>query len=168
MKTANESEAFCSQPLLAEHDVASFSCGRLELDDRLKRRALINHNSGASRVFVTTDDTGRVYGYYALADALAAGAVAHVDATGNLRRNMPDPIPVVVLGRLARDANTKGIQLGAALLKDALNRASSIAKDLGVRAMLVHAIDAHAAAFYESYGLTPSPIPPLTLMLRLA
>ncbi|MBB5465951.1 putative GNAT family N-acyltransferase [Paraburkholderia sp. CI2] len=152
------------QPLLAEHDVASFSCGRLELGDWLKRRALINHNSGTSRVFVTTDDSGRVYGYY----ALAAGAVAHVDATGNVRRNMPDPIPVVVLGRLARDVNTKGIQLGAALLKDALNRASSIAKDLGVRAMLVHAIDAHAAAFYESYGFTPSPIHPLTLMLRLA
>lgn len=152
------------QPLLAEHDVASFSCGRLELDDWLKRRALINHNSGASRVFVTTDDAGRVYGYY----ALAAGAVAHVDATGNVRRNMPDPIPVVVLGRLARDINTKGIQLGAALLKDALNRASAVAKELGVRAMLVHAIDAHAAAFYESYGFTPSPIHPLTLMLRLA
>ncbi|MBB5499049.1 GNAT family N-acetyltransferase [Paraburkholderia sp. MM5384-R2] len=152
------------QPLLAEHGVASFSCGRLELDDRLKRRALINRNCGASRVFVTTDDTGRVYGYY----ALAAGAVAHVDATGNLRRNMPDPIPVVVIGRLARDVNTKGIQLGAALLKDALNRASSIVKDLGVRAMLVHAIDAHAAAFYESCGFTPSPIHALTLMLRLA
>ncbi|NLP62965.1 GNAT family N-acetyltransferase [Paraburkholderia sacchari] len=152
------------QPLLAEHDVASFSCGRLELDDCLKRRALINHNSGASRVFVTTDDAGRVYGYY----ALAAGAVAHVDATGNVRRNLPDPIPVVVLGRLARDINTKGIQLGAALLKDAVNRASAIAKELGVRAMLVHAIDAQAAAFYESYGFTPSPIHPLTLMLRLA
>ncbi|MGF6609475.1 putative GNAT family N-acyltransferase [Paraburkholderia sp. WSM4175] len=152
------------QPLLAEHDVASFSCGRLELDDWLKRRALINHNSGASRVLVTTDDTGRVYGYY----ALAAGAVAHVDATGNVLRNMPNPIPVVVLGRLARDVNTKGVQLCAALLKDALNRASSIAKDLGVRAMLVHATDAHAAAFYESYGFTPSPVRPLTLMLRLA
>jgi hypothetical protein len=152
------------QPLTAEHDLASFSSGTQELDEWLKRRALTNHNSGASRVFVTVDDTGRVYGYY----ALAAGAVAHVEATGNVRRNMPDPIPVVVLGRLARDVNTKGIQLGAALLKDAVNRAGAVAKDLGVRAMLVHAINAHAAAFYEFYGFTPSPIHPLTLMLRLA
>lgn len=152
------------QPLPAEHDVASFCCGKPDLDDWLKRRALTNHNSGASRVFVTTDDAGRVYGYY----ALAAGAVAHVGATGNVRRNMPDPIPVVVLGRLARDVNAKGSQLGAALLKDAVNRAGAVAQDLGVRALLVHAIDAHAVTFYESYGFTSSPIHPFTLMLRLA
>ncbi|WP_109476517.1 GNAT family N-acetyltransferase [Paraburkholderia sp. C35] len=151
------------QPLMAEHDVASFSCGKAELDHWLQRRALSNHESGASRVFVTIDREGRVYGYY----ALAAGAVAHTEATGNVRRNMPDPIPVVVLGRLARDTNAKGIQLGAALLKDAVNRTSAVAKDLGVRAMLVHAIDSQAAAFYESYGFRPSPIHPLTLMLRL-
>jgi predicted GNAT family N-acyltransferase len=152
------------RPLLAEHDVAVFSCGKVELDDWLKRRALTNHESGATRVFVTTDASGRVYGYY----ALAAGAVAHTEATGNVRRNMPDPIPVVVLGRLARDVNAKSIQLGASLLKDAVSRTSAVAKDLGVRAMLVHAIDMQAAAFYESYGFKPSPINPLTLMLRLA
>lgn len=89
------------QPLLAEHDLSSFTCGRPELDEWLKGRAMSNHNSGASRVLVTTDSAGRVYGYY----ALAAGAVAHVDATGNDRRNVPDPIPMVVFGRLARDAN---------------------------------------------------------------
>jgi predicted GNAT family N-acyltransferase len=152
------------QPLLPEHDVAGFSCGKVELDDWLKRRALINHESSASRVFVTTNAAARVYGYY----ALAAGAVAHADATGNVRRNMPDLIPVVVLGRLARDVNAKGIVLGASLLKDAVNRTSAVARELGVRAMLVHAIDTQTAAFYESYGFRPSPIHPLTLMLRLA
>jgi hypothetical protein len=152
------------QPLSAEHEVGGFSCGKRELDDWLKRRALSNHESGASRVFVTADASGRVYGYY----ALAAGAVAHIDATGNVRRNMPDPVPVIVLGRLARDVNAKGIMLGPSLLKDAVNRTSAIAKKVGVRALLVHAIDAKAAAFYEFYGFRPSPMHPLTLMLRLA
>ena len=151
------------QPLSAEHDVNRFSCGKTELDDWLKRRALSNHDSGASRVFVTTDAAGRVYGYY----ALSAGAMTHAEATGNVRRNMPDPVPVIVLGRLARDVDAKGTTLGAALLKDAVNRTSAVAKDIGVRALLVHAIDAKAAAFYEFYGFRPSPMHHLTLMLRL-
>ena len=80
---------------------------------------------------------------------------------------MPDPIPVVVLGRLARDTEASGIQLGLALLKDAVKRAGVIANEMGVRAIVVHAIDAQAAKFYLSYGFSPSPIHPLTLMLCL-
>jgi len=152
------------QPLLEAHDVSDFSCGNVELDDWLKKRALFNHASGASRVFVTTDTDDRVYGYY----ALAAGAVAHREATGNVRRNMPAPIPVVVLGRLARDINARGIQLGASLLQDAVNRAVTVAEKMGVRAILVHAIDDRAVAFYESYGFRPSPMHPMTLLLRLS
>jgi GNAT superfamily N-acetyltransferase len=151
------------QPLRSEHDTGQFSCGKVELDDWLRRRAWSNHESGASRVYVSTDEAGRVYGYY----AIAAGAVAHAEATGAVRRNMPDPVPVVVLGRLARDISAHGMSLGAALLRDAVNRTASCAHEIGIRAMLVHAIDAQAASFYEYYGFKPSPIHPLTLMLRL-
>jgi GNAT superfamily N-acetyltransferase len=152
------------QSLLAAHDVTSFACGNTELDGWLKKRALSNHESGASRVFVSTSPDGRVYGYY----ALAAGAIAHVEAIGNVRRNMPAPIPVVVLGRLARDVNVRGIQLGASLLQDAVKRAAAVSKDMGIRAMLVHAIDDRAVAFYEAYGFKSSPMHPMTLVLRLS
>jgi GNAT superfamily N-acetyltransferase len=151
-------------PLSAEHVVDGFCCGEPLLDDWLKRRALANQLSGASRTFVAAGSDGLVLGYY----ALAAGAVAHASATGGVRRNMPDPIPVLVLGRLAVDQRAKGVKLGAALLRDAVNRATAVAENAGVRALLVHAIHDRARAFYLQYGFQPSPIDPLTLMLRLS
>jgi GNAT superfamily N-acetyltransferase len=151
------------QPLLASHIVSDFDCGEASLDDWLKRRALINQVSGASRTFAVADQDNRVCGYY----ALAAGAVAHQLATGAVRRNMPDPIPVLILARLAVDRRAQGIKLGAGLLQDAVNRAGSVAQNAGVRALVVHALNHKASAFYEYYGFTVSPIHPLTLMLRL-
>lgn len=151
------------QPLVASHVISEFDCGEASLDDWLKRRALINQVSGASRTFVVTDQDDRVCGYY----ALAAGAVAHQLATGSLRRNMPDPIPVLILARLAVDHRAQGIKLGAGLLRDAVNRAESVAQNAGVRALVVHALNEKARAFYEYYGFSVSPIHPLTLMLRL-
>lgn len=151
------------QPLIATHVVSEFDCGEVSLDDWLKRRALINQVSGASRTFVVADQENRVCGYY----ALAAGAVAHQLATGSLRRNMPDPIPVLILARLAVDRRAQGIKLGAGLLQDAVNRAGSVAQNAGVRALVVHALNEKARAFYEYYGFSISPIHPLTLMLRL-
>lgn len=151
------------QPLVASHVISEFDCGEASLDDWLKRRALINQVSGASRTFVVTDQDNRVCGYY----ALAAGAVAHQLATGSLRRNMPDPIPVLILARLAVDHRAQGIKLGAGLLRDAVNRAESVAQNAGVRALVVHALNEKARAFYEYYGFSVSPIHPLTLMLRL-
>ena len=133
------------------------------LDEWLKRRALANQVSGASRTFVVTDRDARVYGYY----ALAAGAVSHRLATGSVRRNMPDPIPVMVLARLAVDRRAQGIKLGAALLQDAVNRAVTVAQNMGVRALLVHALHERAKSFYEYFGFQPSPVDPLILMLRL-
>src|SRR2546427_383 len=103
--------------LTAEHDVAGFDCGVPELDDWLKRRALQNEASRAARTFVVVAD-GRVVGYY----ALATGAVAHRAATGRVRRNMPEPIPVMVLARLAVDREYQGSGLGTGLLRDALFR----------------------------------------------
>ena len=119
--------------------------------------------SGASRTFVVVDDADRVRGFY----ALAAGAVAHQTATNSVKRNMPDPIPVMVLGRLAVDRRAQGIQLGAALLQDAVRRAITVSQNTGVRALLVHALHEQAKQFYEHYGFQASPQHPLTLMLRL-
>ena len=134
------------------------------LDDWLKRRALSNQASGASRTFVVANDDGHVRGYY----AMAAGAVSHQLATRVVRRNMPDPVPVMVLARLAVDRRAQGLHLGAGLLQDAVNRALAVSQDAGVRALLVHALHEKARQFYEHYGFQPSPTHPMTLMLRLS
>jgi predicted N-acetyltransferase YhbS len=125
---------------------------------------MANQTSGASRTFVVTDQDGRVYGYY----AMAAGAVSHQLATSRVRRNMPDPVPVMVLARLAVDRSSQGQHLGASLLQDAVNRAVAVSQHAGVRALLVHALHERAKQFYEHYGFQPSPTHPMTLMLRLS
>ncbi len=134
------------------------------LDDWLKRRALANQSSGASRTFVVADQDGRVCGYY----AMAAGAVSHQLATRGVRRNMPDPVPVMVLARLAVDRSTQGQRLGASLLQDAVNRAVAVSHNAGVRALLVHALHEKAKQFYEHYGFQPSLTHSMTLMLCLS
>ncbi len=151
------------QPLAAAHLLDEFSCGEASLDDWLKRRALFNQLSVASRSFVVTDAAGRVFGYY----AMAAGAVSHQAATSRVRRNMPDPVPVMVLARLAVDQRAQGIQLGAALLQDAVKRAVVVASHAGVRALLVHALNERARQFYLHYGFQQSPHHSMTLMLWL-
>jgi GNAT superfamily N-acetyltransferase len=151
------------RPLELAHGVTGFDCGEPSLNDWLKRRALANHLSGASRTFVVVDDQALVVGYY----ALAAGAIAHEVAPGDVRRNMPDPIPVIVLGRLAVDQRAQGIHLGAALLRDALQRATSVSQNAGVRAMVVHALHDRARDFYRHFGFQASPLHPMTLVLRL-
>jgi GNAT superfamily N-acetyltransferase len=149
--------------LTADHVLNEFDCGERELDEWLKRRALANQLSGASRTFVVADQNGRVCGYY----AMATGAVSHQVATGNVRRNMPEPIPVVVLARLAVDRSAQGAKLGGALLQDAVNRAIAVSENAGVRALLVHALHDRAKSFYEHYGFQASPLHAMTLMLRL-
>jgi GNAT superfamily N-acetyltransferase len=151
------------EPLGPEHDCVAFDCGEPVLNDWLKKRALANQRTGASRTFVVADPSGRVVGYY----ALAAGAVDHADATGAVRRNMPDPIPVMVLARLAVDRSLQGKKLGASLLKDAVLRCLAVAENAGVRAILVHALNDAARKFYISYGFAESPADPMVLMLRL-
>jgi len=151
------------QPLGAAHRLHDFSCGEPALDDWLKRRAMANQLSGASRSFAVADREGRVYAYY----AMAAGAVAHRLATGAVRRNMPDPIPVMVLARLAVDRRAQGIQFGGALLQDAVRRTLFVAQNTGVRALLVHALHERAKSFYAHYGFEVSPLDPMILMLRL-
>lgn len=150
------------EPIQSAHDTSSFDCGNTALNDWLKRRALGNHSGGATRCYVVTQ-ANTVVAYY----AISAGAVVASQATGNVKRNMPDPIPVLVLARLAVDQRCQTEGLGRALLKDAVQRAIRVGRDVGVRALLVHAINARAEVFYLKHGFSASPTAPLTLMLRL-
>jgi GNAT superfamily N-acetyltransferase len=152
------------EPLAASHRLDGFDCGEAVLDDWLMRQALANQASGASRTFVVADQDGFVFGYY----ALAAGAVSHQLATSGVRRSMPDPVPVLILGRLAVDRRARGLQLGASLLQDAVHRAVAVSQDASVRALLVHALNEKALQFCEHYGFQSSPLHLLTLMLRLS
>lgn len=149
-------------PLTLEHVLSGFTCGIASLDDWLVKRALTNEASGASRTFVVTD-TDRVVAYY----ALATGSAPLMDAPGKVRRNMPDPIPVMVLARLAVDQNYQGLGLGHALLKDAMLRTVHAADIAGIRAVMVHAISEEAKAFYLRAGFVESPHHAMTLFLTL-
>ena len=149
--------------LTAQHDVATFDSGVSELDNWLRRRALQNEASGASRTYVVSAE-GRVVGYY----ALATGAIAQHEATGKVRRNMPEPIPMMVLGRLAVDRAHQGSGLGSALLKDALLRTLNAASIAGIRAVLLHSISDEAKRFYEKAGFSSSPVDPMTMMVTPA
>ena len=149
--------------LTSEHDVSGFDSGVVELDHWLIRRALQNEASRASRTFVIADGQ-RVVGYY----ALATGAVSHDAVTGRIRRNMPEPIPVMVIARLAVDRQHQGRGLGAALLRDALLRTLQAAEIAGIRAVLLHAVSEDAKRFYAHHGFSESPIDPMTMMITLA
>ena len=150
-------------PLTAEHDTSAFSCRHVSLSAWLIKRALANAASGATRTYVVCTDDRRVVGYY----ALAAGSIAAAVAPGRLRRNMPDPLPVIVLGRLAVCSDWSGRGIGSGLLKDAVLRSIQAAELIGVRALLCHAIDDEAKAFYLKHGLVESPLDPLTVLIGL-
>ncbi|HYD84495.1 MAG TPA: GNAT family N-acetyltransferase [Opitutus sp.] len=130
------------------HDVAAFACGREQIDAWLKQRAKKAIESDTARTFVVCRGAKRVVGYY----ALAAGAVERAGVSGALSRNTPDPIPVIILARLGVDQSEKGRGLGRDLLADAMRRALQAAKIIGARALVVHALDADAARFYEAHG----------------
>jgi GNAT superfamily N-acetyltransferase len=150
------------EPLAETHDLNDFFSGVSSLDDWLKRRARPNQVSGASRTFILAEER-RVIGYY----ALASGAVTVADSTGRFRRNMPGPIPVAVLGRLAIDRSQQGRGLGRALFRDCALRVAHAADAIGIRGILVHAISEQAKAFYLALGFDPSPSEPMTLMVTL-
>lgn len=153
-----------SAPILltADHQLDNFACGVDSLDDWLKRRAYPNQVNGASRTYVVTEGK-RVVGYY----RLASGALELSNTPASIRRNMPDPVPVAILGRLAVDKSCQGRGLGVALLQDAVVRTAQAAGILGIRGLLVHALSIEAKAFYEHHGFVASPAQPLTLILSL-
>ena len=154
-----------SSPVLltAADQLDDFACGVDSLDDWLKRWAHPNQVNGASRTYVVTDGE-KVVGYY----CLASGALELNDTPALIRRNMPDSVPVAILGRLAVDKSWQGRGVGVALLQDAVVRTAQAAGILGIRGLLVHALSVEAKAFYEHYGFVASPTQPMTLILSLA
>ena len=150
------------EPLGDTHDLSAFVSGVDVLDDWLRRRARANQVSGASRTFVVAEDS-KVVAYY----ALASGAITVAESVGRFRRNMPDPIPVTVLGRLAVDQTQQGRGLGRALFRDCALRVAQAADTIGIRGIIVHAISEQAIAFYMALGFDPSPVDPMTLMVAL-
>lgn len=151
------------EPLADHHGLKAFDSGVPALDDWLRRRARYNQVHGGSRTFVAAEN-GEVVAWY----ALASGSISVVEAVGRFRRNMPDPVPVMLLARLAVDRRLHGQGWGRALFRDAAQRVSGVAETVGVRGMVVHAISAEAGDFYRALGFEPSPITPRTLMITLA
>jgi len=149
--------------LLAEiHGLDEFNSGEASLDEWLKKRARANLAGGASRVFVICAEN-RVVGYYALSSSCIAPAIV----PGRFKRNMPDPIPVVLLGRLAIDKAWQGKGIGRALFRDAAMRVSQAAEAIGVRGIVVHAVSDDARKFYLAIGFTECPHEPMTLVVTL-
>lgn len=152
----------CGPDLLGTDQVVDgFDCGDAVLNDWLTRRVRGNQQSGASRTWVVTDDEYHVVGFYASSTAV----VLRTEATKRAARNQPDPVPALLLGRLAVDRRHQGLGVAAALLKHFLLKSIEVAQVTGVRVLLVHANDEQAAAFYRHHGFEPSPIDELTLML---
>jgi GNAT superfamily N-acetyltransferase len=170
------------EPLADHHDFGDFRSGEASLDEWLKRRARANQVSGASRTYVVCADpvskdsvskdlvskglvskAKRVIAYY----ALASGVVTVESAPGRFRRNMPNPIPVVVMARLAVDRDWQGRGIGRALFRDAARRVAHAADAIGIRGVVVHAISEEAKNFYLALGFDASPSEPMMLMVTL-
>lgn len=149
-------------PITDKLELSNFDSGEFSLNEWLKRRAFKNHATGASRCFVVCADTD-VIGYY----SLSAGAISHEAAPKAMRRNLPDPLPVLLLGRLAVDKRYHNQGIGQALLRDAMLRAVNVSGDAGVFALLVHALSDQAKQFYLSRGFVESPLQPMTLIMTL-
>jgi len=151
------------EPLNDAHQLDAFTSGAPTLDGWLQRKARANQGSGASRTYVVCRGD-QVVGFY----AVAAGSVSHDLLPRKLKQNMPDPIPVIVLGRLAIDLSEQGNGLGRALLRDAILRVSAAAHEVGIAAILVHALNDRAKAFYIGCGFAETTAEPMTLIARIA
>jgi len=150
------------EPLSSDHGVDAFDSGVAVLDAWLKHRARPNEAAGASRTIVICEHK-RVVGYY----SLAAASVMHSHATGKAKRNMPDPVPAVLIGRLALDKTQQGSGHGVSLLQDAILRIVGAADTVGVRVILGHAMSEDARMFYQRFGFRGSPVEPMTLMMTV-
>jgi GNAT superfamily N-acetyltransferase len=149
------------EKLTRGHNLSLFDCGKPSLNDWLRRFALTNQQSDSARTYVL-HRAGRVVGYY----SLSAGAVRKEESPARIAKGLAKhPIGVILLARLAIDRGEHGTGLGKAMLADALSRAMTAADAIGARAILVHAIEEEAAAFYKKFGFEPSPIDPKQLML---
>lgn len=152
------------RPIEQSDRTTQFDSGEVSLDRYLTDRALANHVAGFARCYICTEeDTDRIAGYY----TLSAVAIEHVQLPGRDRRNAPNPVPAVLLGRLAVDRTAQGSGLGKLLVRDAILSTLAAADRIGVRLLIVHALHDEAAAFYAALGFRPSPTDPLHLYLSL-
>lgn len=151
------------EPLRANHQLSGFDCGDIALNEWLLERAVDNEGRGASRSYVVVREE-RVVGYY----CLAAAAVPRADATGKARRNMPEPVPAMLLGRLAVDRAEQTSGLGRHLVRDAILRSISAAEIVGARILIAHAASARARDFYLGLGFAESPTDPMHVMIVMA
>lgn len=149
------------EPIAIHHDLTAFDCGKTPLNDWLRHWAM-KSEARSARTYIVCQGTS-LAGYY----CLATGGVTHDQLSGNLRRNMPDPVPMMVLGRLAVDLRYKGQGLGAGLLRDAMRRTAAVSLSAGCRALMVHAIDDDARTFYLRYGFKEFPENSKTMFLAM-
>jgi GNAT superfamily N-acetyltransferase len=150
------------KPIMVDQRLENFDSGEWSLNEWLNKRAYKNHAVGASRCFVLCAGTD-VIGYY----SLSAGAISHEGAPKAMRRNMPNPLPVLLLGRLAVDKRYHNQGIGQALLRDVMMRAVNVSGDAGVFAILVHALSDQAKQFYLSRGFVESPLQAMTLFMTI-
>ncbi|MEC3949289.1 GNAT family N-acetyltransferase [Sphingobium sp. HWE2-09] len=150
-------------PLADHHNLDNFDSGVASLDEWLRRRARANQAAGASRTFVICEGDD-VAGYY----ALSSGSISTIEASGRMRRNMPEPIPVVVLGRLAIGKGYQGQGIGRAMVRDAAKRVIAAGDEIGIRGIVVHAISEEAKSFYLAIGFLQSPTADMTLMIPIS
>ncbi|TRX56708.1 GNAT family N-acetyltransferase [Thalassomonas sp. M1454] len=143
-----------SEPLSlnSSFDLTEFDCGEESLNYFLKKKSMKNQISGASKTYVCTVD-GKVVAYY----SLAFGCVERKLPPGNIKRNMPENIPVIILGRLAVDKQFAQSGLGSQLLRNAILRSLNVSRTIGVKAILVHALSQQAKSFYSQYGFITAP-----------
>lgn len=148
----------------AAHDLGKFACGKSELDDWLRNHALASEGRTA-RTYVVCENKVIVIGYY----CIATGSVERGALPSRLKRvrGLPNQIPVAIIGRLARDTRYRGTGLGADLLRDAISRIVAASGTIGIRCILVHAIDDEAARFYKKYQFVECPVGPRTLVLPM-
>ncbi len=151
------------EKLSVKHVFNQFHSGEKVLDEWIKHKALKNEYSGGSRTFVVCSENNEVVAYY----ALSTGSIDLDNSTGKFRRNMPNPIPVIILARLAVDQQYQGKGIGRALIRDAGLRIIQAADIVGIRGLIVHALTEEAKQFYEKIGFSPSPINPMTLLITL-
>lgn len=151
------------EPLGLAHKLDGFDCGDESLNFWLRKHAWRNEASGASRCFVLCEGAA-ILGFY----TISAAGIARDAAPKAVRRNAPNPVPALLIGRLGVDLSVQGRGLGKALLKDAMIRASVIAKNAGVALVFLHALSETAKRFYLSRGFVESPLQPMTMCMTMA